>query len=529
MVAADIEADPQDASRCSVGRRAWRSFALGSLVTFALMAMWALTMPIYSGPDEPSHAAHAAALVRGQLIGIPTNPPGAIATVTVPGTLGEGQQDIKCFQYAPQTSASCAASVRLTSRPVAALSYSARYPPLYFALTGLISLVDHSSNALILMRLVSALLSAVMLGLAYMTLAVWSTNRLLPVGFLAALTPTAVYLGGMVNPNGLEVAAAISLWCAGMVLALEHSQQPPPSLVVVAAVSGGVLICSRALSPLFAVLILLTLVALSGSKKVGHLLSTRRDVRWATLVLGILTVASALWIVLVHSLWVLSSGARVSPTATGLSIVGKAFSQTRIWLEQMVGVFGWNDTYAPTWTYRIWAVVILVLVLLAVRSGYRRGLVLVGWLVMLSFVLPVVLSLPSAHSIGIGWQGRYTLPLAVGIPILCAALGGQDMLKVQGVRSICIGRALILCLSLASLLAYLEALRRYSVGIYGPLDFLGGPWKPVEGWPLALGGYVVVSGLLASLLWRLTYPCALAGRDRELTLAESAAVPAVRS
>ncbi len=520
MATAGIGTDPKSASRHSSGTRAWRAFALGTLVTFALMSVWAVTMPLYSGPDEPSQAAHAAALVRGQLIGTSTNPVRPLTTVIVPGTLGNGQSDVNCYQYAPQTPASCAAGVHLTPRPVASLTYSARYPPLYYSIVGLTSLVDQSSSALISMRLLSAFLAAVMLGLAYMTLVVWSTNRLLPVGLWAALTPTAVYLGGTLNPNGLEIAAAISLWCAGVVFALEHSQRPPPGLVVVGAASAGVLICSRGLSPLFAFLIMLTLVALVRPHDWRQLLSTRRDVRWAALVLGVLTGASVVWIVLARSLWLLPAGAPVQPSATELNIVGEAFSQTRIWLEQMVGVFGWDDTSAPAWTYRIWAVAIVVLVVLAVRTGNRRGLLLLGWVVALCLLLPVVLSLPSAHSIGIAWQGRYILPLAVGIPLLSAALGAQV------VRSVWIGRTFFVALWLASLLAYLETLRRYAVGIYGPFDFLGASWRPVEGWPLALGGYLFASGLLGVLLWRLTRPAAGVVRDEGVV---PSSVPSARS
>jgi hypothetical protein len=242
--------------------------------------------------------------------------------------------------------------------------------------------------------------------------------------------------------------------------------------------------------------------------------------RWAALVLGVLATTSVVWIVLARSLWLLPAGASVQPDATELSIVGEAFAQTRIWVEQMVGVFGWDDTSAPTWTYRIWAIAIVVLVVLAVRAGNRRGLLLLGWLVALSLLLPVVLSLPSARSIGIAWQGRYILPLAVGIPVLSAALGAQV------VRSVWIGRTFIVALWLASLLAYLEAVRRYAVGIHGPLNFLGGAWRPVEGWPLALGGYLFTTGLLGVLFWRLPRQDASVARDVEVV---PSSVPGARS
>ena len=120
------------------------------------------------------------------------------------------------------------------------MTYSGRYPPLYYAVVGLPTLVVHSTDAVFLMRLLGALLCAVLLGLAYMVLATWSQNRILAAGFLCALTPAAVYLGSVVNPNGLEIAAAICLWCSGLVLALEHRDDPPRALVVVLTVSACV-------------------------------------------------------------------------------------------------------------------------------------------------------------------------------------------------------------------------------------------------------------------------------------------------
>lgn len=378
----------------SGARRAWRAFGLGTVVTFALMAVWAITMPLYSGPDEPSQAAHAAALVRGQLFGTPVRNfrfPGA--DVTVPGTLGNGTDDISCYWYHPAIPASCAAGVRLTSRPVAALTYSSRYPPLYYTATGLVTLVDQSSSTLIYMRLVGALMCSVLLGLAYMALAVWSANRVLPVGFLCALTPMAVYLGGVLNPSGLEIAAAICLWASGVVLMLEHAEDPPPGLVLVVAASAVVLTCTRGLSPLFALLSIVALAALVGQQTVARLFRSRRDVRWGALALIVVAVVTVAWVLYAHSLSLLPAGSRVSPSASDLSIVGQAFGQTRIWLEQMVGVLGWGDASMPSWTYRVWGLVLVLLVLLALRSRHRQGLLVLGWLIGLSLLLPVAISL----------------------------------------------------------------------------------------------------------------------------------------
>jgi hypothetical protein len=269
--------------------------------------------------------------------------------------------------------------------------------------------------------------------------------------------------------------------------------------VRVITVSAAVLVCTRPLSPLFAFLILAALVDLATPRAVWRLVRFRRDVRRSALALAVIGAISTGWILFAHSLWLLRAGPGVSPGASEASVIGEAFGQTHLWLQQMVGVLGWDDTFLPTWTYRIWLLVVVALLVAALWSRRRRGLVVIGTLVVLSLVLPVLLSLANARHVGIVWEGRYTLPLAAGIPITAAALGGSAPDPPRAwVRC-----TLLLALALASLLGYLETLRRYAVGIYGPIDFLKGPWRPIEGWPLALGGYVCASGLLLVLLWRL--------------------------
>ena len=151
---------------------------------------------VYSGPDEPSQVIHAAALVRGQLIGTPDHGyQSPTTTVTVPGTFGNGADLMLCYLWLPTVPASCAAHVKLSEHPGRFSTYSGRYPPLYYAIDGLPTLAIDSTLAVIWMRLLGAFLCSVLLGLALMSIAVWSRSPILPTGFLCALTPAAIYMG----------------------------------------------------------------------------------------------------------------------------------------------------------------------------------------------------------------------------------------------------------------------------------------------------------------------------------------------
>jgi len=476
---------------------------MGTLATFLLLAVWGISMPLYTGPDEQSQATHAAALVRGQLLGAPTpgyeNP---FTIVSVPGTFGDGMNEIHCFQWNPVDPASCAAGVKLSEKTVVASTYTGREPPTYYAITGLVTLVDQSAGTLRYMRLVSALMSSAMLGLAIMVMLTWSRNRLLRVGFLCALTQTAVYLGGMVNPNGLEIAAAICLWCTGTVLVFEHGDDPPRGLLLCVFGSAAVFATTRGVSPFLVFLILVALVALLGFRRAWRLLRERRDVQLLAAALFVLSAVTVAWILLIHTLWLVPAGPLVSPHASDLHIVGQAFDQTRVWYEQMVGVLGWDEVYVPSWTYRIWAAVVIILVALAIRSGRARGLVVLGSLVAVVVLLPIPITLINARRVDIVWQGRYMLPLSAGVPILASALGNRS----SDASTLWIRLALFLALALASLLAFLETLRRYAVGNQGPFDLIGARWHPVEGWALALLWYLVAYGLLLVVLGALESP-----------------------
>ena len=479
------------------------SFTLGTLVMFGLMSAWSVSMPLYSGPDETSQVVHAAALVRGQLIGTPAagyeNP---FTYVKVPGTFGNGLELMQCYMFRPTVPASCAAHVKLSAEPTDSKTYSGRYPPLYYAVDGLPTLVADSTWVVILMRLLGALMCSVLLGLAYMAMTVWSRAQMLPAGFLCALTPAAVYMGAMVNPNGLEIAAAICFWCAGILLALEHVHDPPRGLVVLLAASGCVLTFTRGLSPLWMILVLAATVLLAGPRNAWRLLRSRRDVRWAAGALVTSGILASVWILGAHSLWLVPAGPQVTSRASELHIVSQAFGQAGAWLHQMVGVLGWDDTSLPVWTYLAWAAASVTLIAVGLWSGRFRTSIVLVIIILFSFLLPVGIELVKARTIGLAWEGRYTLPLAVGVPLLAAASAGDRAARKQ--FRLRVARILLALLGMAGVLGYLEVLRRYAVGTSGPLDFVHGPWQPVDGNALAIIWYLAVTALLLAMLWRLT-------------------------
>ena len=156
--------------------------------------------------------------------------------------------------------------------------------------------------------------------------------------------------------------------------------------------------------------------------------------------------------------------------------VGAGFERYR----EMVGLFGWLDTPAPWLTYLVWASGVGFLFFLAVTWANRRQVAALLGLLLATFVVPVTLeSLGLPDVGGLFWQGRYTLPLAVGIPIASAlALATSGRGKDLAHRNrLMLGTGLALIT--AHVLAFAQNLRRYTVGYNGPIQYWKSPrWSP---------------------------------------------------
>lgn len=491
------------------------AFVVAFLISFCAMALWSVATPLFAAPDEPVHVIKAAAVVRGQLLGkalpAPTLP--AIEIVRVPEFYGSPTTENlpTCFHRKPTVPASCEPKPVGSAKMVGARIYNARYPPLYYAVVGLPSLLGEGTWALYLMRLVSALLSSVFIGLAVMSALHWSRNRVVLVGVLIAATPMAVFLGGVVNPSGLEVSAAICVWTAGSVLFLERRDDPPPGLVAVLAVSACVFELVRALSPFWLALTAVVLVAVSDLAGLRALVA-RRSVQagfCAVAVLGGLAVA-----------WILGEHAYDVYTRTPLpysvpesTILETSFAHNDFYLQDMVGVFGWFDTFAPTFTYVAWYGLVGFVAIAAAAVGRLRHAVVLALFAVAIVVIPVAISSSQVHKYGYTWQGRDTLPFALGLPIVAAALIGTSALARRGGRLV---GAVAVVAALGQFGAFYEALRRYAVGTDGPdFGFLLHPaWRPPLGpVPLVVGEAVLLAlaGLLATLATRGRRPAVVEG------------------
>jgi DMSO reductase anchor subunit len=139
----------------------------------------------------------------------------------------------------------------------------------------------------------------------------------------------------------------------------------------------------------------------------------------------------------------------------------------------MIGWFGWLDTPSPAFVWVLWTLLLGSLVFVAVLWTTRRQVTVLLGLIVAVIVVPVVIESETYADAGaLTWQGRYTLPFAVGAPILAGfALSSSERGRQVATRRFvsCVGVLLLA----THVVAFAQNLRRYTVGYYGHLQF----WK----------------------------------------------------
>jgi hypothetical protein len=509
-------------------------WAVSTCLLFCLYAAWSFVQPIGATNDESAQLIKAASVVRGEFVGPAYSPKlatrltatnrvdleycnlasgaercdKALTVVTVPDSFANYIPD-NC-DLLPVYPVGCGHGLRGSGRPTIATTYVGRYPPLYYATVGLPSLLWHTDTAVYLMRLVSGLISAIFLGLALALASVWSRSRLLPATVAVAATPMVFIFGSVVNPSGLEAAAAICVWTGGLIIVLDWVENPPTSLIAATAIAAIVLVLCRGLSPLWLAVIGVTLAALAPRSL--SILIRSHSVRLA---MGVVTVVSAIAVVYIlwaHTLSVYPIG---TPFPAGTSVIGVlelVLGRTDLFVQEFVGEFATQPVIF------IWIVSVSTVVVLAIVTGLARHSAVIITLVVASLVLPTALMMSQAYTDGVVWQARDGFPLYVGVILVAGAVMGRNVMPTTGDEDVtsALTRApqrliTILAISVAALqLAdFLWALRRYTVGLgstVNPFAHVRDGWNP----PGSSVGLVVVTTVtcIAYLFWivRLSRP-----------------------
>jgi hypothetical protein len=401
-------------------------------------AAWLLSVPAFRGLDEFDHVYRAASVARGEWL-----PSGEQAThgrgqlVTVPRDLvSAAGPECRALPYTGHDN--CAPAADAGHGQVRVASAAADYQPVYYWLVGTAGRGLHGAAAVDVMRAVSALLCAAFVLLAGWSLSRWARTVWPSVALVACLTPVLVYSSIVVAPNALEIVAAVSLWVALGGLCARGVTPRAERTLLWAAVPGAVVLANvRSLGIPFLGVVVLTVLLLLGRAGVAGL--ARRHVRTVAVTSAVVggAVATAAW-------WL------VTATPNGLeqhlgnrgAVVG-TLVQVPVWVLQSVAAAPSRTSPAPGPTYLLCGGLLVVLLVLALRRAEPRLRWAVQAVAVLSLLAPVAVTLRTYRDVGVIWQGRYGMPVSLGVLLLAGlALDRVGTLRHPGRRMLVAAGAL---------------------------------------------------------------------------------------
>lgn len=478
-----------------------------------LCAAWALGTPIAAVPDEPAHLIKAGSVVRGELVG-PTGENGQV--VSVPRWMAATHAQA-CFAFDSSVTAQCAdVVIDSPSEIVSASTTAGLYNPVYYAIVGLPSLVFADSRGVFGMRIVSGIATSAFLALSIAILAGLPRRRVPLLAAAVAVTPMVLFLGGAVNPNGLEIAATLAAFTGTMALVTNVDRTKLASRAFIVAASAAIAVNMRGLSPLWVAFALCVPLILMSRRDLTELLR-RHAVRGMIVAISVATAGALAWTLgsgsLVSGIGAATTSERPEVPFTGASPLLGFYSIIDGTFElaaNMIGLFGWLDTPAPVAVFVVWSIFVGILALLAFAALRGRSLAVAIVLAAGVIILPALVQAAYITGGGYIWQGRYTLPVfvcaLVGIGML---LGDRDLdlnLDVQVRRRLTL--ALVTLWAAAQFAAFAQSIRRYSVGLLETwVSMLTSPdWQPPGGVILILAVFGIIVAGCAVLLYRTSTP-----------------------
>jgi hypothetical protein len=466
-----------------------------------LMVLWALATPISSAPDEPSHLVKAAAVSLGQL----TGDFGSHGTqVVVPQYIAftHGQT---CTAFHDTVTADCIPPVPGDpSALVGSATTAGLYNPVYYALVGWPVHFFHDSSGVFAIRIVSALLVSAFAALSALMISTWR-HRVLPLIALGtALTPMVFFLGGVVNPNSLEITATLALFVAVLSIVFEPSNGLLWQRAVIASVAGIVAVNMRGLSPLWVAVAVGAPLLLATREQLRATLKTRA--LWIAIsAVGVGSLFAVGWIIATNSLAPHANGSTSvsaipyhgeSPVVGFFLMLAALGNQ----LREMVGSFGWLDTLAPLEIYIIWTLFIggLGLTALLLTSGKTRRFV--AALAIAFVVLPALAQAAFITSGGFIWQGRYSLPLLTILIVGAGAVLARKFESAGARITLPLSAGAWIAWTAGQLYTYVATIHRYASGVKGSwiATFSGAKWAPPGGAVLLVILFVLLASVVAA-------------------------------
>jgi hypothetical protein len=499
----------------------WRLPLLMVVGVLLAECAWMLAVPAFRGVDEFDHVYRAAAVARGEWQpsgDLPANGRGELLTVPRDIVAAAGPE----CRARPYTGPDNCAPVdtpadELAGGQVRVASAASRYQPVYYWVVGTAARWTSGTDAVLVMRAVSALLCALFVGLAAWTLGRWARTGWPAVALVGSLTPVVAYSSVVVAPNALEMVAGTSVWVALAGLKTTGLAPRTERALLWAAVPGAVLLANlRSLGIGFLGLTVLVMLTVLGRRRVVELVRRHTGtVLAATLVVTAAVVAGLGWLLAARP-------NQIEEHANNTGALTGTLIQLPVWVLQTIAAAPGRSDPAPLVVYLLCGAVLGTFAVLGLRRAepaVRRGLLVVA---VLSLALPFVMTLRTFRDAGVIWQGRYGMPFSVGVLVLAGLAldrvpGAGALARTPSRVATLVGMALFGAGQLVAVLYVLDMQRRVSPSVEAGLWSAPSPWLvgalTLAGWALvtvallraggprsAAGGAVAVDELPGQLL-----------------------------
>lgn len=476
-------------------RRAFGGTLLLFIAFMAILLSGAVFLPVASGADEAAHYVYAAAVVRGQA---------GMLEPMLPARLANIHQFATCIAFQPDVTAACqGAYATASSTQTLTQTNAGLYNPVFYAWTGVGTLLVPTEYGLYISRALAASVTAAFLAWTTSFLA-RNTRSLLPLASVSLiLTPMTLYVGMVLNPSAWEIATLYATAVSGFAVAESSRRKAWSEAHSLLLASGCVLIVTRGLSPLFLAITASIVLIAAGRTRTRRLAIDRRS--W--IVAGSFALTTALSVI-----WVLIHGTNyvgvVRPATLGDGITGISvfFSQYHNQIAQMYGTLGWLDLPSPQVLSAAWVFLLGATLVTCFGFAPARHRIAIITAFAAAVLTPGLLA--GLQWSGGGWQGRYTLPLVAALVVIgtltvdtsiAQARRGEAMIWrwEEGMRWLLAG-----FFAVGTLIVGILAAHRYLSGASAPLE---AAWKwtpPLPPAVLALAFLVGVAVITLTIVGR---------------------------
>lgn len=492
---------------------------------FIIFSGFSLATPLYGSADEPAQVIYAAAAVRGEFFEPPaygpfypkSNKSTPYVAVRVPYDYARSLIAPLCYVNNKRAPASCMPDFyKLSSKLVNSETYVGRYIPSYYVIVGLPSLIFPNATGVYLMRIVSDVLNAIFVSIGFYMLISYLKNWLFVVVAFLALTPACIYWASMVNPNGLEITTAFASWVIAGIFLVEKDRQRSYNLALFLLISLSCLTIVRALSPLWAIIIVSVVILVK--PRYLFWLYKNKKVQLGILILFFAMLYALIWDITAGSL-IFQNPYVISTPFYRDGFIGRfliSLKEIIAVYNQDIAVFDWNNLTIPKPVTIFWAglIIFVILMSLLVQSVVQRLVTVI--LVIFSFFIPAFFNALEARHFGNWWQGRYGLPVVIGAIIipglfLANAENSKTVSKILKYLTPTKAIALTMVLAIITVFCLYWDVRRNAVGINGPLNIFGQtPWHgPLDNFLIFLPivGYYILLVKLKGFVGQCRQKC----------------------